>query len=262
MIRKRLFGALVIGALALTGTAASASAIPSAPVASVASVAKPTPPAPGTRMLVKADSGTYNTTVTLGQPCSTVVVNGKTYSVKYAIAPGNPTWACVPTVASPASFRWRALGVEVKNIPGPKGDTGPAGPAGPAGVLGAYSDGPYPGETTVPAGSSSELWVADNKLHRSWVRCDDGKVAVGGGFQGGSDQGFAIQQSVRVTASYPTSIDKSGEWDPSGVIAGDPEQSIKPNAWMVEGFISYAGGDPSDVGPGVKVRPFVVCVNG
>jgi hypothetical protein len=180
---------------------------------------------------------------------------------------GTPTLICAPVPSSPTAYRWRQItGARgPAGAVGPKGATGPAGAPGQAGkdgVSGVESDGPYPGVigddkgTQVEGGNSAELWAADGKLYRSWVRCPAGKVALGGGFSP-ADQGDAVSKNLQIVASFPTSLNAKGDWDDSAVIKGDKDQSLRPNAWEVQGFYNDA-----DAKVGARVRPFIVCANG
>lgn len=146
------------------------------------------------------------------------------------------------------------------------GTTGPAGPAGPQGKQGdpgaagapglsnLESDGPYPGSTDLgklkdQGDNSDELVPADNKSHAVWVECAPGKVALGGGFRLGADQGDAVASKIQVTASEPTQVE-DGKLVVKP-IAGDEAQSIQPNGWLVE-VINNSNVDAT-------VRPWVVC---
>lgn len=188
---------------------------------------------------------------------------------------GTPTLICTTVPSSPTAYRWRQI-TGATGPAGAKGATGPAGAPGKNGVngkdgapgqdgkdgvSGVESDGPYPGVigddkgTQVEGGNSTELWAGDGKLHRSWVRCPAGKVALGGGFSP-ADQGDAVSKNLQIVASFPTSLNAKGEWDDSAVIKGDKDQSIRPNAWEVQGFYNDA-----DAKVGARVRPFIVCAS-
>lgn len=199
--------------------------------------------------------------------------SGASCSVHGAVArTGSKTLICAPTESSPRSYRWREItGAQgprgYTGVSGPTGATGARGPAGPAGapgkngadgkdgapgkdgkdgVTGLQADGPYPGTSHVSGGNSDTEWAAGTTRQTAWVRCPTGKKAVGGGFSaetGGSD--------VQVVSSYPFSLDASGKFDPSGQL-DNPDASIVPNAWVVEGYYHAATGT-------AQVRPWVVC---
>jgi hypothetical protein len=115
------------------------------------------------------------------------------------------------------------------------------------------ADGPYPGLTQLQQGhNSTKLWVGDEgaTLQQSWVQCAPGKVALGGGF-GQSDGGPDVIKNIQIVTSVPATY-KAGVLVDTP-IKGDPDMSIRPNAWLVEGFnLNAAGTD-------VSVRPWVVC---
>jgi hypothetical protein len=123
-------------------------------------------------------------------------------------------------------------------------------------VLGRFqhhleADGPYPGLTQLQQGANSTaLWVGDSgaTLQQSWVKCAAGKSAVGGGF-GQSDGALDAIKSLQFVTSVPARI-RNGEIV-NTPIPGDPDQSIKPNGWVVEGF----NNSTTDL----SVRPWVVC---
>ena len=113
------------------------------------------------------------------------------------------------------------------------------------------ADGPYPGETQLQQGANStEKWVGDSgaTLQQSWVKCAAGKNATGGGF-GMSDGAVVDIKTLQIVTSVPATI-KNGEIVDTP-IPGDPDQSIKPNGWVVEGF----NNGTTDL----SVRPWVVC---
>lgn len=115
------------------------------------------------------------------------------------------------------------------------------------------ADGPYPGLTQLQQGSNStKLWIADSgaTLQQSWVRCAPGKTALGGGF-GMWDYGADTVKNMQIVTSVPATIVKGQVVDPA--IPGDPDGSIRPNGWLVEGFNNNAPGTD------VSVRPWVVC---
>lgn len=147
---------------------------------------------------------------------------------------------------------------------GETGATGKTGAQGPPGLANVSTDGPYPGapvnlQDVVGDGrmNSTEAWTGDGgaSLQQSWVRCADGKVALGGGF--GFDGGVSESQ-LEVVTSSPAQITKEGEvvsltggagFTP---VAGDPAGSFVPNGWLVQGFNTEASGS-------LIVRPWVVC---
>ncbi len=114
------------------------------------------------------------------------------------------------------------------------------------------ADGPYPGITQLQQGhNSTKLWVGDSgaTLQQSWVQCAHGKSAVGGGF-GQWDYAADVVKNMQIMTSVPATIKNGTIVDTP--IAGDPDQSIKPNGWLVEGFNNNPATD-------VSVRPWVVC---
>ena len=114
------------------------------------------------------------------------------------------------------------------------------------------SDGPYPGVTHLDNGdNSTALWAADEgaTLQSSWVMCAPGKTAIGGGFSR-ADEGVAAYRDLQIVSSRPAQF-KGGK-EVYDAIAGDPDGSFVPNAWLVEGFNNAVSGD-------VVVRPWVVC---
>lgn len=114
------------------------------------------------------------------------------------------------------------------------------------------ADGPYPGLTQLREGANStQQWVGDSgaTLQQSWVQCAPGKNAVGGGF-GQWDYGPDVVKNMQIVTSVPATIRQGKIVDTP--IPGDPDQSIKPNAWVVEGF-------NNNTSTSVVVRPWVVC---
>ncbi|MFZ0323171.1 MAG: hypothetical protein WAN48_03445 [Actinomycetes bacterium] len=114
------------------------------------------------------------------------------------------------------------------------------------------SDGHYPGVTHLDNGDNSMAkWTADEgaTLQSSWVMCAPGKTAIGGGFSR-ADEGVAAYRDLQIVTSRPAQF-KGGE-EVYNAIAGDPDGSFVPNAWLVEGFNNAVSGD-------VIVRPWVVC---
>ena len=134
---------------------------------------------------------------------------------------------------------------------GPKGDPGAQGPKGAPGLSQLESDGPYPGATHLDDGDNSTLkWVGDSgaTLQSSWVMCPPGKVALGGGFSR-ADEGPDAFKALQIVSSQPTQIHNGQiEYTP---IPNDPDMSIVPNGWLVEGFNSGT--------TDLIVRPWVVC---
>jgi len=124
------------------------------------------------------------------------------------------------------------------------------------GVLGMFqhrleADGPYPGLTQLQQGANSTaLWLGDSgaTLQQSWVKCARGKSAVGGGF-GMSDGALDAIKDLQFVTSVPATIKNGVIVDTP--IPGDPDQSIKPNGWVIEGF----NNGTTDL----SVRPWVVC---
>jgi hypothetical protein len=117
---------------------------------------------------------------------------------------------------------------------------------------GLEADGPYPGYTVLSQGDNSrDLWKADSgaSLQASWVKCAPGKVALGGGFSRADESAEAIH-GLQIVSSRPATYQYGKEV--STGIKGDPDGSIRPNAWVVEGFNN---GSTTDL----VVRPWVVC---
>jgi hypothetical protein len=113
------------------------------------------------------------------------------------------------------------------------------------------ADGPYPGLLQLQQGANSTaLWAGDSgaTLQTSWVRCARGKLATGGGF-GQNDGSLAALKSVQVVSSVPATIRHGVVVDTA--IPGDPDGSIRPNGWVVEGFNNGTAA--------ISVRPWVVC---
>jgi hypothetical protein len=114
------------------------------------------------------------------------------------------------------------------------------------------ADGPYPSLTQLEEGANStDLWVADSgaTVQRSWVKCAAGKNATGGGFSP-ADYGADVVKNLQIVTSRPATIRHGQVVDTA--IAGDVDQSIKPNGWVVEGFNNGATTE-------ISVRPWVVC---
>lgn len=130
---------------------------------------------------------------------------------------------------------------------------------------GVESDGPYPSATQLAdsgddqGANSTQAWTGDNgaTLQQSWVRCPDGKVALGGGY---GDNDGAGQDGLNVVTSAPVQIDGDGKLSsdgppPAGAyepIDGDAAGSYVPNGWLVEGYNHNPSGQ-------IIVRPHVVC---
>jgi hypothetical protein len=113
------------------------------------------------------------------------------------------------------------------------------------------ADGPYPGLTQLQQGANSTaLWLGDSgaTLQQSWVKCAAGKRATGGGF-GQNDGAVEDIKGLQIVTSVPATI-RGGEIVDTP-IPGDPDGSIKPNGWVVEGF----NNGTTDL----SVRPWVVC---
>jgi hypothetical protein len=125
-------------------------------------------------------------------------------------------------------------------------------------ISGLESDSPYPSATQLSdkpgnGANSTTKFVAGKPtvLQRAWVRCADGKTAIGGGYQRG-DEGDAAIKGLQIVSSTPTQIDKDGK-DAYVPITGDAVGSFVPNAWLVEGY--------NDGTTDLIVRPSVVCAN-
>ena len=148
---------------------------------------------------------------------------------------------------------------------GDKGDKGDKGEHGAPGLANVSTDGPYPGvlelQQVVSDGrmNSTALWSGDEgaTLQQSWVRCANGKAALGGGFNT-DGAGIAALKGLQIVSSIPAQITATGEvvsqTGGSGFtpVAGDPATSFVPNGWLVEGFNTNATGT-------FVVRPWVVC---
>ena len=137
------------------------------------------------------------------------------------------------------------------NQDGPRGPKGPQGPKGEPGVTELEADGPYPGATQLQEGDNSTTpFVGDNgaTLQQAWVSCPEGKSAIGGGFSR-ADEGPAAQKALQIVTSQPAQYENGQPvYTP---IEGDVDGSIKPNAWLVEG---YNNGTTDLI-----VRPWVTC---
>lgn len=135
------------------------------------------------------------------------------------------------------------------------GKDGKAGANGTDGVTKLEADSPYPSATQLADhegnGANSTVKFKGDKgatLQRAWVQCADGKSAIGGGFQR-ADESVASIKNLQIVTSAATQIKDGKEvYNP---IEGDAAGSVKPNAWLVEGFNN---GDTDLI-----VRPSVVC---
>jgi hypothetical protein len=113
------------------------------------------------------------------------------------------------------------------------------------------ADGAYPGLLQLQQGqNSTALWAGDSggTLQTSWVRCARGKSATGGGF-GQNDGALSAIKSLQIVSSVPATIKQGVVVDTA--IPGDPDGSIRPNGWVVEGFNNGT--------TALSVRPWVVC---
>lgn len=114
------------------------------------------------------------------------------------------------------------------------------------------------GSLAVPGnGRNSEAtWDGDagTALQQSWVRCAEGKAAVGGGFARG-DEGASALGNLQIVTSSPAQVGARGTVVPvtggDTPIEGDVAGSDVPNGWVVEGFNNGA--------TDLVVRPYVVC---
>ena len=101
--------------------------------------------------------------------------------------------------------------------------------------------------------NSTAMWLGDSgaTLQQSWVRCADGKVAIGGGFSR-ADEAVSAFKELQIVSSIPAQITNDGTlaYTP---IAGDAAGAFVPNGWLVEGFNNNA------TGVDLVVRPWVVC---
>jgi hypothetical protein len=132
---------------------------------------------------------------------------------------------------------------------------GTDGKPGSDGVTKLEADSPYPGATQLAdnpgnGANSTVKFVGDKgaTLQRAWVQCAEGKFAIGGGFQR-ADEAVASIKNLQIVTSAATQVEDGKEvYKP---IDGDKAGSVKPNAWLVEGFNN---GDTDLI-----VRPSVVC---
>lgn len=110
-------------------------------------------------------------------------------------------------------------------------------PTTPPRMLNPVTDGPY---TTTWKGDSGA------SLQEAVVKCDSGKIAVGGGFsqQGGSDDLGGTNKDIQITVSTPY----TDNYQPV-----NSRGSLKPNEWIVKG---YNNGTTDAV-----IRPWVTCVD-
>jgi len=143
----------------------------------------------------------------------------------------------------------------LKGEKGEQGPMGPMGPKGPPGLSNLEADGPYPSLTQLKdykdaGANSTDAWASDptgSTLQQSWVMCAPGKVALGGGF--GQDD--VQTDKLIIVTSVPAYIDGKGNVDPPTTPVVDPEGSIVPNGWLVQGYNESA--------TSLVVRPWVVC---
>ena len=115
------------------------------------------------------------------------------------------------------------------------------------------ADGVYPGLLDLQQGDQSHLiWKGDGgaTLQTSWVKCAPGKLVTGGGFSH-ADEAPSAFKNLQIVSSRPTTIRNHQVDDAAGVIKGDPDGSIRPNGWLVEGF----NNGTTDL----VVRPWDVC---
>jgi len=143
---------------------------------------------------------------------------------------------------------------------GPQGEKGDTGEKGADGVTDLESDSPFPGRDRLEdnpgqGANSANLFAGDGgtDIQKAWVMCAEGKTAIGGGFQRGGAT-VANIKSIQIVSSSPGQIeyvDGYGYIETFRPIQGDPASSIKPNAWIVEGF-NLSNTD-------VAVIPSVVC---
>ncbi|MPY99722.1 MAG: hypothetical protein GEU97_17350 [Actinophytocola sp.] len=118
------------------------------------------------------------------------------------------------------------------------------------GIKNLESDGPYPGVTQLEEGSNStDKWAADGTFQSSWVKCAEGKTAIGGGFSR-ADEGPEAYKGLNIVTSQPVQIE-NGDPTAYNPIEGDADGSYVPNGWLVEGF--------NDGTTELIVRPHVVC---
>jgi hypothetical protein len=120
-------------------------------------------------------------------------------------------------------------------------------------VSGLEADGPYPSLTKLQQGdNSTKVWAGDNgaTLQTSWVMCKPGKLALGGGYSR-ADEAIDSFKSLQIVSSRPA-VYKDGK-EQATWIKGDPDMSIQPNAWVVEGF-NLGTTD-------LVVRPWIICAS-
>jgi hypothetical protein len=147
-----------------------------------------------------------------------------------------------------------------KGEKGEQGIKGETGEKGADGVTELESDSPFPGRDRLEdnpgqGANSANLFAGDGgtDIQKAWVMCAEGKTAIGGGFQRGGAT-VANIKSIQIVSSSPGQIeyvDGYGYIETFRPIQGDPASSIKPNAWIVEGF-NLSNTD-------VAVIPSVVC---
>ena len=108
--------------------------------------------------------------------------------------------------------------------------------------------------------NSTAEWSGDGgtALQQSWVRCADGKAAIGGGYSR-ADEAVSAFKGLQIVSSSPAQITADGkvvsQTGGAGFtpIAGDAAGSFVPNGWLVEGF------NNNPAGVDLIVRPWVVC---
>jgi hypothetical protein len=132
-----------------------------------------------------------------------------------------------------------------KGDTGAKGDTGDTGAKGADGVTNLESDSPRPGTDRLEdnpgqGANSANVFEGDGgaNLQKAWVMCAEGKTAIGGGFRRGGVT-FDNMKSIQIVSSSPGQLvyaDGYGYIETFAPIPGDPASSVKPNAWIVEGF--------------------------
>jgi hypothetical protein len=126
---------------------------------------------------------------------------------------------------------------------------------GTPGVTDLEADSPYPSATQLGdfpgnGANSTVKFLGDEgkNLQRAWVQCAEGKFAIGGGFQRGDEAQSSIKNLQIVTSAATQIVDGKEVYNP---IDGDKAGSVKPNAWLVEGF--------NNGSVDLIVRPSVVC---
>lgn len=126
------------------------------------------------------------------------------------------------------------------------------------GLTDVVADGPYPGATQIEHGSNStEKWAGDGgtELQRSWVACDRGQVAVGGGFSR-ADEGVAAYRDLQIVTSSPALVIDGEVVSLTAAIEEhivNSDWAYEPNAWLVEGF--------NNGSTEMIVRPHITCAS-